>query len=283
MENGVREIVTPLLQRAISLFNKTYGFVKKLNKNLDVAGLLMMYYMLGIIVLGPFYPIIVFLLNLDPYHFLFPRVFSQKYEQSIGLILLIRFLRLFLTFIIYIELVRFLTLVLFITIISSQGMLLLLKSLDTGKYPQNFILRYYIHLRILFISSKDFIGTIIFQLIGFSQVILCMMAWITINCWGLVPPFLTAILAAAFVGGVGITQFLLREGANVRVESQRVLRRNLMFCKRKSLRELICKWKAQEVLPVNCGSHFAVDRDAIMNYFLVLNTNITNALLLINP
>jgi len=55
---------------------------------------------------------------------------------------------------------------------------------------------------------------------------LSQLCWITVNCYGIVPPFMEAITEAAFFGGLGLAMFLMHSLGDLRFKSVELIRKN---------------------------------------------------------
>ncbi len=116
---------------------------------------------------------------------------------------------------------------------------------------------------------------------------LTLLAWLSINAFKNLPIFIVVATTAAFAGGIGIVVFLLRVLLFARLYSKQLInqkrKRWAMYSNRKRTYYYTLKWKAQMELQLTCGKQFCISESAVNNYFYVLTTNLTNAILLIAP
>ncbi len=153
--------------------------------------------------------------------------------------------------------------------------------------PKCLQLKYYIECRVFMLILKQLISelTIIFIIGG--QFVLTMFSWVAINCAQILPKFVILCSATTVIGGLALWITILRFALYVTVYSEQLIfnKRNefLNYNKYKFRHYFALKWRAQNELKVSCGHHFAITKDAVNIFISVLNTNITDAILLIVP
>lgn len=158
-----------------------------------------------------------------------------------------------------------------------------------GVVSEDILLHHFESIRLAIIITKDFIGQQALHTIIFSQVLLTIAAWLSINCYRMLHIYFVATMLAAFVGCLVTAIFLLTIMANARNISDKIIQKKRAQFSNRSLgkssqgKYFSLKWAAQEPLPLYCGTHFAIDKDAVMNFVNVLMDNITNVILLIIP
>lgn len=170
----------------------------------------------------------------------------------------------------------------FATLLAVEGHLKALEQHKGSFQDELNVVREYSRLKLLYDRVAGVTNNMSMQILVFSQIILTTFLWISINCVDIVPLFITAATSAAFVGGLGLAWFYLHLNIFVRIQSE-----DLIDSKRKMFKVsgqdgyLKRLWRAQQILPINCGTKFGFSRDSLQNYVVVLTDNFTNALLLI--
>lgn len=161
---------------------------------------------------------------------------------------------------------------------------------NAAPFPnEDILLHHFESVRLVIKIAKDFIGWQSLNTIVLSEVLLTIAAWLCINCYRIIPEYFVATMAAMFGGCLGTAIFILTLMANSRDVSGKIIRKKQGQFSRKSYPEISSrkyyslKWKAQQPLPLFCGTHFAIDRYAVMNFANVLMDNTTNAVLVVIP
>jgi len=150
---------------------------------------------------------------------------------------------------------------------------------------ENTYLKYFIHYRVFVVIAEKFISRLTLVLVIYSQVVLTGVGWMAVNGFYTFPPLMVAFAICMFVCGLPITIFLLHQTTYCRLLSVKVgdEKRNLFHTSKRNGPGyyMMLKWKAQQPFSLRCGDMFLLTKDAIINYVYVLNTNLTNAILLI--
>lgn len=152
---------------------------------------------------------------------------------------------------------------------------------------ESVILRYFITCRTFACITEKLISDLLFILMVLEQVILTTFSWLTINCVRILPMFLIVGASIAFICMLGFIITVLKVGLYIRLYSRQILRKkqgqyfghNRLKCSY----YYTAKWRAQKELHVSCGNCFVISKDAVTIFITVMNTNITNAVLLVIP
>lgn len=255
----------------------------------DIPGLLLFYYMLGVITLGPPMPFVLNYLKIDVYTTTFSRldIESNIVTQILAFLLLM--------FTMFYVVIHDLSAVLLAGVFSYLAIQSYLKAfLKLGREARNThkVLGYYIQLRLIYNLYAKYFHNGIFSMIVFSQISITIFLWITINGFKVVPKFVVITFGLSFFGGVGLVMFLMRIFVNTRALSWELLKqagrsKKCLVNRRRPREELLSEeivkrqWISQPELPIKCGKLFAFSKDAIRNYMNVLSNNLTNSLILL--
>lgn len=256
----------------------------------DFVGLFMIYFVLLFAIFGPPIPFFLVFLNLDPVNTATEILMSKPLFESqitiyfiafkvVTFILCSLYISTTLTFI-FIT-VYFVTLTLN-HIRSYVHTLLIFLTIRNSK-----LLRYHITSLVFMQTVEQLISELILQVIVASQVLLTVFFWISVNCTKVLPVFFILGAATAFTGGLLLILTVLGVAVHVKRYSDELLvrMRAQFYCHNKQSEKhyWTLKWRACRALRILCGNHFSMTRDAVNIYVSVLNTNITNAVLLIIP
>lgn len=264
----------------------------------DYAGLLLLYFVIGMNILGTPLPFVLWKMKLDPMLYLFEH-FLKPAEMHY-----LKFLPLAISASAFIGCaIHDLTVLVFIcvtTFLAIQARLETLLRLLTRKEEsaycqreiQKLVLKCYREMLVLYAAVEKPLSNIMMYNVVFSQLLLTQLLWIAVNCYGQIHMFIVMSCGSAFVGGLGLIMFKLHIYALSRETSQQIVDQAVGGYKRMfQLRRggsnqafgvvTIRCWWAQRALPIKCGARFSFSTDATMNFLSVLTSNLTNALLLI--
>lgn len=258
----------------------------------DTAGLLLAYYMLGVLVFGPPLPFLLSYFHLSPTLVILQNFRFNVSSFSSQLLILLQDIWIVEYFGIHdLSVACFLAICNFL---ATQRHIETLRFYQTKHYLyRDIVLKYYMQITIVYSAYAKYVNDDIFALVIFSQIVLTGFVWLSINCGKLLPMFLICCFSCAFVGGLGLALYIFNLLATARLLSGRLIelgkggKRVKLFCmvsrRRANFAAKILqkRWIAQKQLPINCGQAFAFSKNAIMNYLNVLSTNLTNAVLLI--
>lgn len=174
--------------------------------------------------------------------------------------------------------------------VANVSLLHMFNQFDTTKtHSEDYLARHFESIRLGIVIAKKFIGYQTLYSIMLSQILLTILAWLSINCYRMLPAFVVAVTVAGFLGCSLLAVFLLTMIATAGIISKKIIqRKRAQFSGRFSgvklqRKYLRAKWRSQQPLPLYCGTHFAMDKDAVMNYFNVLTDNTTSTILLLEP
>lgn len=262
---------------------------------LDFPGLLLAYYMIGVNIFGIPMPMFICLLKLDGgfaiIETLVPNFVMSYFDYNSAFAFAIRILvQSTLTF----YSLRDLSVILFTTISCylaiATRIVFMQKILQCwSSNGERRVLSLYKELRLEHSCCQYYLNRIAFLLVLFSQIILSSFLWITLKCYNIVPVFIILTFGAAFVGGLGLTIFLLQICAIARMNSSELIKKGISNYGRSRRnykngivgKTLHREWIAQQLMPIYCGGTFAFSANATLNYVNILNQNITNSVLLI--
>lgn len=263
--------------------------------NNDIAGFLLAFLIIGSAFFFLPFPVVVWFIDLNPVSEVVANlnILPHVYYRSAGEIVFANIFSLLLfTLGIYTCMKYVFIFILIPTLMGVYAMTVfqtLIASEMTNEYSEDLPLFIFEFILMVATIEKEFIAQLTFNLIVTSQLVLTIFAWLSINCFRIIPVFIVATAIGSFACGFSVAYFLLMNTTNVRLVSAEIIQRKRnqysgRHCGKWSKeRYLNLKWKAQQPLPLYCGSNFALSKDAIINYINVLNTNITNAILLIFP
>ncbi|CAL8069358.1 unnamed protein product [Orchesella dallaii] len=264
------------------------SFIRR-HKDLDVPGLLLVYYILSsIFAILPF-PAFVVALNLDYYHILFERfLLSTPYDRDTITIVFTTGIYIVLMFAAILEFVRIFSVTLMVVLLIGLGLQTCLESLLLRNYSERFTYAYYTYLRIIGTRLEDFVSSITLQCITLCLCALTTSSWMIIRGSRFLPIFCTLFAFIVFFGGLSFTIFFLRTAAKCRQLSCDLIdRKNRLYFSHNLKRctyYYTVKWRAQKSLRVTCGdTRYVVDRKSPIDYLSVVMSCTTNAVLLVVP
>lgn len=255
---------------------------------MDYAGLFLITMHLLLSIIGPFVPIVGIVWNLDPFYHAFDLVLPSKYERSLTFVLTIPLLRLFLGWVCVYEFSRFTCILLILLISTSLTMVTCLRQLVRQSSRTEWsTLQLYTQLRIVLKIGDYFIHFFLLFLLVCVQFILTTIWWLVLKCWDLLPIFITVIAIYAAVLATVAVSSILSMGVEICSTSQKFILHkkavNHTFNKHNDKRYIFLKWASQRMLPIRFGSQFTFSKSTPIGYLEVFITNLTNAVLLINP
>ncbi len=149
------------------------------------------------------------------------------------------------------------------------------------------LLNFYTMLRIFVILFQHVISELTLYVVVWSEIVLTIMAWLFVNGFSHLPVLILLTTLAGFIGGLVMAICVFKILLYARLNGgELVKRKSHQFHGHDRTRRsyyFTIKWKAQNELRINCGSCFAFSKGALHNYLTVLNTNTTNAVLLVKP
>lgn len=233
-------------------------------------------------------PLVIYYFQLDPFFFIFEILAQESDARSLLAKLLIESTRIFMIFITTYEFMRFSFLLIFSSLCYIPTIIDCLKKLL--KQPNNLIsrtLRLFIQLRLIVTGGDFFVRNVVAVAMFCSQVLIITANWFVIKCWDLFPLSLLSdsmntILITTIVMAVFLTMATEINDTSVKFLEHEKNVSHLVTNGSKN-RYYFLKWNAQRNLSLRFGIQFTLNRDASNTYFEVLMTNMTNALLLINP
>lgn len=172
---------------------------------------------------------------------------------------------------------------------ANAGLCFIMAATGSQRSSEMRIIQHYEVLLLMFSIIRHVNSQNILYVIVFSQVLLTTSAWIAINCSEIMPAIVTLNAFLALIGGLGYTILLLTIFAHIRLRSHALIHRKrqeckVVYCGKLTDRKYMSrKWRALRPLPIYCGRHFSLSKEAVMNYVSVLSTNVINAILLIHP
>lgn len=261
---------------------------KQLKKSKDWNGFLLIVYTLVVITLLPFFPLLIVLLELDPFNHVFELILPSPYERNLQVIVIVPLIRILLCTVCYFEYVRFGFLLIFFSLCSACTALNYLNKLTfQNRSFQNVTLRLYNQLRIILKVSEYFLCNVVLLLMFCSQVLLTSIWWICIVCWEFLPGLVSfSVFLLAFLCTSILILLLPRAVEISDVSEQLVKTKKAMYHTYHKLGKSRCQylqWLAQQILPIRCSFLFLVNKNTPMDYYTVLISNLTNAILLVNP
>lgn len=269
------------------------GIYKPVPVKEDICGIIFVGFVFGMIACIPFLPLVLWYIRLDP----FTTVITSLFGSNISSFKLSRFVALLLTYLMVLIELHDMSVILFVAVCSFLAIQNHLETLS--KLVKSFnrnevvIIKYYEHLTLLFNACADFLNQRNMALVISTQVSLVMSLWLAVNCYKFLPFLIVFTSVYGFFAGLGIALCLLRIFTFARIQSAELINEVLCmgstkYCgygmkARKSQQQMILqrKWWAQQELQIKCGQRFAFSKDAILNYLNILNSNLTNAVLLL--
>lgn len=261
----------------------------------NIFGILLAYLMAGIIVFGTPYPIIITILGVNPFSqtindFIFTDSMYSKNTTELIISEVISYVLFAGCVYLFFKYTFIFLLVPCLMLVTTASLFQMFNRYDTIKtHSEDFLLHHFESTRLVCAIAKDFVGQQTLHSIIASQGFLTITAWLSINCNRILPAFVVVTMTAAFLGCLGLSTFILTMMANARAVSSEIIRRkraeftSTLHGRWVKNKYFGLKWKAQRPLPLYCGTNFAINKDAVLNFISVLTTNITNAVLLIVP
>lgn len=257
-------------------------------RKLDIAGMFLLSYTAATFSCGPLIPIVQSFLGVDPF---FPLVdnfiLPHPYQRSAQQVVTSRLSCLLLSIVGFMELLRCAGVILCFVIIfflSIQAHLRVLVE-NPWRFSEEQILQSYRQVLLLFARCKDAMYQSTLAIMACTQIILVYLAWVAVNLCQVQPVLITISAGVACVVGTIIITFILRLSVYTKMQCVKIIesKRNLLHgykCFARG-RYYFLRWKAQMPIVVYCGTMFSLSTEAVMSYLSVLNTNMTNAILLI--
>ncbi len=235
-----------------------------------------------------FLPIVVISCNLDPFYYVFELFLPDSHNRTLFLIATLILIRFFLGIVCVFECTRFLSIILFIHLSIALTMLTCLRQLirQPSRWERR-TLKLYTQLRIILKIGDYFIRYVLLFALTCPQFIITTLWWLVLKCWHLLPVPITLL---AFQGAVVTTlavTILLPRQIEICSSSEKFVKRKTAlhhtFNKYNKNRYYFLRWKSQRILPIRFGVQFTLNKSTPIGYLNVFITNLTNAVLLINP
>lgn len=256
-------------------------------KTFDAGGLFLFYYMTCATTLLPLMVVTITLLEVDVFYVLLDNfVLSNPQYRPISTILISLGISMCLTSIGLTTLLRNVGVLLFQAICLVVVLEKHVRVLGERGNSEDKVLHLYQQLWVLVSIGNSQVSRLIMVGIFCTQFLLALMPWLTIRGYQEIP-FVAAIVSAlAYIGLLGISIFAL----NMLVESQLqslkpIADKGKLFRRfRRSRRGLYfyLKWKCLQPITVKCGGFCVIDKQIVVHYLSVLNSNCSNVILLID-
>jgi len=254
---------------------------------LNEVGSLLNVIVVSIAALAPILPLTSIYARLDPFYYVFEAlILPHPYYRSMSTILLTPIIRYFLSLICVVEFTRFALLgILFLTLSQLFTLYLLRKIARIESTTREKAHRMYIKLRLVFVALFHKLSFVASCLMFYIHAATVIGFWLLIQCWGLIPLFLSFVMVIVTFCAVFITLLFLPASAIIHEESEALIgaKRNRYYCtnyKRKWHYLEYIRWKAQHNIGIQCGSLFVIKHSTTENYFFRLVDSLANALLL---
>ncbi len=244
-----------------------FPFAKIHGKQVDLGGWLLCYYIFGCTLFGIPLPFIVWYFEYDPISLIFTEILLLDYKaESVLAKILMQLTTLLLGIVFWAVFYKALGTILFIFILLFSCIHSYLGTLEKiGNFTEPDLLRHFICLDVAYKQFGDEIGLMALVLVVFSQSILTEAAWLAVSCIDQFPIFLTLTFTSTFVGGLGITAFLITFATVVRMNSYKLIisKVNQFKCaKTKDAKYYAMKWKVQQPVSIKCGEYFYFTPDS---------------------
>lgn len=258
---------------------------------MDVFGFLLFYYVFGTIFFVSPIPFIISVIGLNPVALVLnnlytrgQRDFSSFENGFLPCVVLTIFVYMYLRYV-------FIFLLILVLLVDSvkAGLYLTIDANRSKRYSERRLMQQYEMVLVLCSVLRNISSQNILYVITFTQMLLTICSWLVINCYGIMPAFITTAAFLALAGGLVYTIVLLTIFANIRIASLDFLRAKRqqfmgVFHSPWTERKLVNRrWQALRPLPIYCGRHFSLSKRAVMNYVSVLTSNVVNAVLLVEP
>lgn len=239
----------------------------------------------------PVLPVVSFVAvfgNIDPFYYVLELILPSPYYRSIFLIIASIAIRISLTLMATYEFCRFACFHLFLAISGACAMITCLKQLANPfcKTEQS-ILGIYTKLRIILKITDNFLHHVVMLFIVCSQVVVTCLWWIVIKCYNILPVTVNLMLWMLTLISTLIVIILLPRAVEISDSSEKFVEfkkaMHHTYNKANKHRYYFLQWKSQRMLPIRFGTQFVINKDTPINYFNVLITSLTNAILLIHP
>lgn len=249
--------------------------------------------MIGTLFLGPPIPPVFSFAGINPVTIFIERikVVSDPFGRTTLEILSVELLGLFFFMVGIYFFVRYLFIVLLLAVLLAVAAKLNLKAIITNDksnlYLEEYTVLHFEMISVLFMIIKVLVSKFAFVLIIWSQLTLTCFAWLSVYCYTNGPVFIGITTSTAFLGGCGLATLLIKMFTDARLISLNILNvkreqfSGSFYRKWSNKKYISSKWRSLQPLPIYCGSQFVFSKHALINYVDVLNTNVTNAVLLI--
>lgn len=241
-------------------------------------------------IIGAFilFPLATVLMDLDPAYFMQEILLPSPYERRFKTIVLLFFIRWSLFSVVVLEFSRFLfnnfifLIAPLFTLIKCVNQLI-----HNAQISERSTLKLYMHLRIILKIGDRFIRQIVALLLTFGQVVITVSFWMVHKCSHILPISITIVACFSFVVFTLAVAIMLPSAVKITENSHKFVMRKMAIhhtFNRYNPKYYYCvKWKSKRLLAVRCGEQFVLNRNAELGYYEILITNMTNAILLINP
>lgn len=262
--------------------------IKLIRPKLDIAGLMMNWLILLFAVFVLPVTLIFSMLQLDPIYLITRELVLSKMDQNVSLNNFVTILSVILFSSSGCILFKFLFIFVYIlTLLLSHANNYACTFNAANILTKILQLKYYIVCRVFMLILRGFISELMIHFIIGGQMVLTTFSWMTINCAHMLPKFVILCTATTVIGGLVMWITVLKIALHVKLYSAQLLnrRRNeyLKSNKNKFRYYFVAKWRAQNELKISCGNHFTITKNAVNIFITVLNTNITDSILLVVP
>lgn len=152
---------------------------------------------------------------------------------------------------------------------------------------ERLFLKWFITCRLFVVFCKSVLSDITLYLVFWNQVIITILAWLVIRCFFILPFLFIVTTMAALIGALITTVCMLKTLAYSRSYSAEIVKKKrAQFHTSNKIKYsyyFTTKWRAQQEFPINCGNQFPISSEAINNYLNIINGNVSNSVLLLNP
>ncbi len=250
----------------------------------------MIWFILLFALFSPLLPICYVLINMDPFHLiaqvLIRRPLFKTTDTIICCILFKTFALALCSAFAYIVF-KFMFITAYLLTLVLNHIRTYVRTLLTVNIQNSLLLRYHFTCLVFLQIVGQLVAELMLHLIVASQVLLTVFFWMSIHCTKLLPLFIIVGTITAFTGGVFLILTILGIAVNVRLHSDLLLAKKKAqfhgYNEKKLNYFFSLKWRSCRVLQISCGNNFSVTKNSVNIYLGVLNTNITNAVLLIIP
>ncbi len=153
-------------------------------KSRDWIGIFLIGVNLALLAIVSFLPIIMIVLNLDPFYFIFEQILPEPYDGSVFRIILIPLVRIFMAIICIFEFLRYLSVILLVFVSISVTLVTCFRKLvQDANILERRTLVLYIQLRVILKTVDYIIRYVVVLLMTLVQVIIVSMSWFVLKCW----------------------------------------------------------------------------------------------------